>query len=506
MNNSNNSISDSINKINKLYDKLSYFDLYGSSVLCFIIITIIIFLVYSYSVVMINALIIKSDWVNQRCNPKVIPFAGFIYKPKNQSAIEFTGDNFNYCIQGILQKITGFVIQPFTFLLSYITNIFNQLNSAINVVRSFFAKLRTNFTNIAENILSRILNMLIPMQEILIALQDSFAKGQAILTAGLYTALGSYYTLQSLLGSITNIIIKILIIMASMIIMFFIIPFTIPFAITLSSIFLAVSIPLAIIVIFMTQVLHIRPDLGLPGLPKPPRCFDKNTKIQMLDRSYKTIENIQCGDILMNNIKVTAKMKLNAKDNSMYELNGIIVSGSHRVFYKNKWIHVKDYPNIKPILNYSEPYLFCLNTTSKKIIINDLVFCDWDELYDYNLEKILNCKLKDNNEIIKEPNKIHFYLDNGFTYNTNITLKNGTIKYINQIEVGDILVNNNVVYGLVEIEAKELYILPNEYLGLTKSNNKFDKLYHLFTNTKKINIDSVNYGDYNSLIDLKLTN
>lgn len=509
MNNSDNSISNSINKINKLYDKLSYFDLYGSSVLCFILITIILFLVYSYSVVMINALSIKNDWVNQRCNPKVIPFAGFIFKPKNKSAIEFTGENFNFCIQDILQQITGFAVQPFTFLLSYITNIFNQLGKAINIIRDFFAKLRTNFTNIAENILSRILNMLIPMQQILIALQDSFSKGQAILTAGLYTALGSYYTLQSLLGGITNLIIEILIIMASMIIMFFIIPFTIPMAITMSGIFLAISIPLAIIVVFMTQVLHIRPDLGIPDLPRPPSCFDKNTKIKMLDGSYKSIENMQCGDILYNNVKITAKMRLNAKDSIMYELNGIIVSGSHRVFYENKWIFVKDYPCIKPILNYSEPYLFCLNTTSKTIIINDFIFCDWDELYDCNLEQILNCKITNklkhnNNLIIKETNNIHFYIDNGFTSDTIITLENGISKCINQIEIGDILVNNDVVYGTVEIDATDLSILPHEYLGSTKLNNKVNKLYHLFTNSKKINIGPIVYGDYNSLIDLKL--
>jgi hypothetical protein len=258
----------------------------------------------------------------------------------------------------------------------------------------------------------------------------------------------------------------------------------------------------------MTQVLHIRTDLDIPELPKPPSCFDKNTKIQMLDGSYKTIENIQCSDILYNNIKVTSKMRLNAKDNPMYELNGIIVSGSHRVFHENKWIYVKDHPSIKLILNYSEPYLFCLNTTSKKIIINDLIFCDWDELYDNNLEKILNCKITNklkHNEIIKETTNIHFYLDNGFPGYTNITLENGTIKCIHQIEIGDILVNNNVVYGIVEIDATDLSILPHEYLGSTKSNNKYDKLYHFFTNSKKINIDSVIYGDYNSLIDLKLT-
>jgi hypothetical protein len=192
----------------------------------------------------------------------------------------------------------------------------------------------------------------------------------------------------------------------------------------------------------------------------------------------------------------------------MYDLNGIIVSGSHRVLYRNKWIYVKDHPKNKVVLNYYHPYLFCLNTTSKKIIINNLTFCDWDELYDNNLEQILNCKIKkkskDNTPIIKETNNIHFYLDNGFTADTKITLENGIVKCIYHIEIGDILIDNNVVYGTVEIDAKDLSILPHEYLGSIQSNNKYNKLYHLFTYSEKINIDSIIYGDYNSLIDLKL--
>ena len=168
MTESSKDINNSINKINKLYDKLTYFDLYGTSVLSFIIITIIVFLVYSYSVVMLNASAIKDDWVNQRCNPKVIPFAGFINKPSNQSIIDFTGDNFTYCVQDILTQITGFVLQPFDFIVNFLTGIFNDFAQALNFIRNFMSNIRTKFSDIAENILSRILNIMIPLQQIII--------------------------------------------------------------------------------------------------------------------------------------------------------------------------------------------------------------------------------------------------------------------------------------------------------------------------------------------------
>lgn len=507
MSESKNDISDSINKINKLYDKLTYFDLYGSSVLSFIIITIIIFLVYSYSVVMVNASAIKADWINQRCNPRVIPFAGFIYKPDNQSAVEFTGNNFNFCIQDILQKITGFMVQPFDFMVSFLSQIFDQFNKAINIIRNFFSGLRNKFSFITENILSRILNMLIPMQQMMIALEDSFAKAQAVLSAGLYTALGSYLTLQALLGAIMELVIKVLIALAAIIIGLWIIPFTWPVAATMTALFISVAIPLAIIVIFMSEVLHIRPSLRIPGIPKAPKCFDKNTKIKMADESYKSIEEIQIGDILFNNNKVTAKLKLNAEGSQMYNINGVIVSSNHSIKYNNKWIYVRDYPDKKLIPNYLEPYLYCLNTTSKELVINNIVFSDWDELYEDNLEKILNINNNYNNKdfIIKERNLIHYYLDNGFPLNTVFTLSNKKQKKIQEIEIGDVLNNNNIVYGFVEIDATDLFNKPNNYLGPNKLSGSRNKIYHLLTDSGKFSIDSELFYDYNSLIDLNLS-
>ena len=54
MNNMNNkdNMKTTINFINNTYDKLSYFDMYGNSVFIFILITIFVFLVYSYCKIM----------------------------------------------------------------------------------------------------------------------------------------------------------------------------------------------------------------------------------------------------------------------------------------------------------------------------------------------------------------------------------------------------------------------------------------------------------------------
>ena len=63
------------NFINDTYDKLSYFDLYGNSVIIFILMTLFVFLVYTYCKIMQTRESIADDWVNQRCKPEIMPFA-----------------------------------------------------------------------------------------------------------------------------------------------------------------------------------------------------------------------------------------------------------------------------------------------------------------------------------------------------------------------------------------------------------------------------------------------
>ena len=84
-------MSDSIfNVINKIYNKAGFLEKYGGSLWLTIILIIVFFVAISYFNVMNNIQPIKADWLNQRCSPSVMPFAGIINKPDNQSAFEFT--------------------------------------------------------------------------------------------------------------------------------------------------------------------------------------------------------------------------------------------------------------------------------------------------------------------------------------------------------------------------------------------------------------------------------
>jgi len=471
-NNNNNNMNNTTKFINSTYDSLSYFDLYGNSVIIFILMTLFVFLVYSYCKIMQTKEAIADDWINQRCKPQNIPFAGFISKPDGQSAFQYTSDNFQYCVQNILTNITGYALQPFQYMIQSLTTIFAKMADSIQQIREIINRLRNNFRKFAEDVLSRILNIMIPIQRIFIALMDAFQKIQGVMTGGLYTMLGSYYTLQSLMGAILELIIKVLVTLVIIIVGLWVMPFTWPAAASMSAVFLAISIPLAIIIVFMTEVLHIKSS-AIPKL----RCFDRKTRIYLDDGTFKHIEEIKPNDRLFDGSIVTAKIQVTSEGLKMYNLNGIIVSESHIVNYNGNWMPVRDHPLAIKLLSYREPYLYCINTTSKIIILNNTIFTDWDEIYGDNLEFILRHAYNEN---------IAQLIDKGFKQDTLIALKNGE-KQLTDVKIGDYLSTGGIVYGTVE--------LNNTNLG-----NK-DKLYNLLVSNGLFKAENVVQPDYNENID-----
>lgn len=447
--------------INNVYDNLSYYDLYGSSIFAFIIITILIILIFLFGQVMKNKGEIAGDWENQRCNPKYIPFAGYISKPEGKTEFEYTSENFQYCIQDVLLGISEESLKPFNYMINAITSIFVKFAESIQKIRETLASIRTNMRNIAENIFNRILNVVIPLQTMFIALNDTFNKIQGIFTAALYTGLGTYYALQSFMGAILELIIKMLVMLAIMIVGLWVMPATWPLATTMSAAFLAISIPLAVIATFMSKTLHIKSG-KIPKL----RCFDENVVFEKSNGEKICIKNIKIGDKLIDGSTVTSKIKVTSDDLKIYNLNGIIVSESHIVKYVTKWIKVEEHPRAIEI-SYNKPYLYCINTTNKLFRLNHILFTDWDEVVEDDLEYIL--KYQEENII-----------QHGFNKYDKIKMNDYSEKNISEINVGDELYDGNIVYGIVELfnnleEIKYNLLVSNKNFILNgKITNDYD--------------------------------
>ena len=147
--------------INQITKKVGYLDKYGGSVVVTGVVLLIFFLIFSYLYVMNRLKPIKADWVNQRCNPAVIPFAGIINAPPNGSVVEYTADNFYQCTQTILSLIVGYFTAPINFLVHTMTKLWVELSKSINMIRHIFAYIRGRIMSIVEDIFGKIYNILI---------------------------------------------------------------------------------------------------------------------------------------------------------------------------------------------------------------------------------------------------------------------------------------------------------------------------------------------------------
>lgn len=517
--------NDSFKTIDNIYKNLNYFDNYSTSIILFMVITLICIFISLFFYAKINSENIKRNWPTERCKPSVIPFAGFINTPDNMSFSDFTSQNFTFCTQNILSNITGEMLAPLTFVVTLLNSNVNIVKENINNARNMVDNVRVNMENITKDIMGRLVNIMIPIQQVVISVKDIFGKVQGTLLASVFAFLGAYFSLKSLLGVMVTVIVKTLIALIALTIVLWANPFAWGLAGTYTVFASLTTVATAIVLFFMVNILKVHPSITIPKV----KCYDKNTTVVMNNREKKRIIDVQVGDILFNNNEVTAKIQVETKGSTMYNLNGVIVSNSHMVKHNNTWVLVSDHPQSIKLTDYNQPFLYCLNTTNKQIVINDTCFTDWDEIFDKSLLQIHNnrfCTITDNYDI-------HKFLDGGFHGNTPINLYDGTIKNIKDIIVDDVLSNGEVIYGVVEINGNntEQFIYhidktiivggPNLIFKDNKSNKltstlemtntfknnmhfKEDKLYHLLTSTNSFTVNNIKFNDYNSSIDFLL--
>lgn len=459
-----------LEEINKAYQHSSYWDLYSTQVVLVGLITSLLIFICVYFWLGKHSQEVRDNWATMRCKPWILPFAGWIYPEQTN-----TSENFQFCIQNILLNMMGYVLAPFNYLIAGATASLDEIGQGIAQARNMTSQVRTSVSNITEETLGKIVNFLIPIQNMSIAFVDTMQKIQGILVSGLYTTLGTYYALQSVLGAVLDFIIKILLALVLVIVGLWLTPVTWGVAATMTGIFTAIAVPMAVISVFMTQVMHIPVD-GIPKL----RCFAPNTLLKLQTGHLIHIQDCKLGQILSDGGKITAILKLDANNLNMYNLHGVTVSGCHYVYWQKQgiWIPVNQHPDAIPI-QHNLDYVYCLNTTQKQIPIGTGIYADWDELYDPDvLSFVLNYDKQIGNGFHQKPKKDTIYreFNTCMDKNTPIWLYNYKTLPISNIHIGQRLINNTVVYGIVKSLGKhddvKYHLLSNGGRLLAKHNKE----------------------------------
>jgi len=515
-----------LNEINKLYNKTGYTDIHGLDLWTSIILVLVFLLAISYYHILNNLQPIKTDWVNQRCKPNIIPFAAIINKPDGISAFDYTNQNFTQCTQGILKNITNYSFKPIYYLMNAMNMIFVALNKIVNSIRELFNKLRDSTKEFVKNIMGRALNITVPIIQLIITAKTIANKTIGTFAAAVYALLGGYFQIQSITLFFMKMINKILIMLVGVItglwsISWFFPPAAIAAAAT-TVIMVLLLVPTLILKTHFGDIM----DLSTATPPGAPSCFSGNTLLKLKDNTYKKISDINLNDVLIDGSIITAKMKASSHDQEIYELDNIIVTGNHNIFHSIKgWITAKEHPDSVLVNNFKDPFVYCINTNTKTIKINGNTFADWDDIDDDDISK-----LKNNFSLPTDfnPENIHKYFDAGFHPNMNLKLENNNIVKIKDIKVNDILNNGERVCAVVSIDKKNMskmydfsidatnVLTCTKNINILKNNMNTNntanlkgieiqddclQLYHLVTDKKSFEINNVCVGDYNTSIE-----
>ena len=128
---------------------------------------------------------IQKNWPEYRCNPIYMPLS-------NDLKADFT-----YCVQNTQINLMGYLLQPFTYLVSSINSIGGEFLNNLNGVRDMLSVIRTFVTTIVENIFGVFSNVVIQFQVIMIGLKDLVGKIIGIMVTLMYIMDGSNKTMQS---------------------------------------------------------------------------------------------------------------------------------------------------------------------------------------------------------------------------------------------------------------------------------------------------------------------
>lgn len=243
-----------------------------------------------------------------------------------------SGENFTYCVQNMQSDYMSHLLQPVNYNIDIIGDMGAQLGDAVNNARGFISSLRTMIGGIVGSVFGVFLNILIHFQRIMMNVKDMMGKIAATMSSLVYILQGSLMTMTSAWG-------------------------------------------------------------GPPGQIIRTVCFHPDTCIQLQNKDFVKMKDIQLGDTLKNGTKVGAVMKISNIDEKgnyiekLYSIRDgeneekILVTGSHLVYdpILRTFVKVKDLLGRAEKINDECSEFSCLITSSHTIPIGKWLFHDWED-------------------------------------------------------------------------------------------------------------------------------
>lgn len=331
---------------------------------------------------------IQNNWSQYRCQPQMMPLAGLFGYSINE--------NFEFCLQQIIQESTKGITGPFASSMFGFTSILTNLMNSANSFRTMLATLVGGVIKIINEFKARMTAMM----------------GRVKLTASRMKTL-----MYRVYGTMFAVI------------------------------YMGLSAQTGISNFGDTFIFKFIDTFCFP--PEQPVTLDDGTIIP--------ISEVLVGDILQGGHTVETIYTFAADGQEMVQLGEIQVSSNHFLKHNGKWIMAKDHPDAVSIGGWAggaaRP-LVCLTTHDHLLPVGPYMFADYDETDEGNAEtqawvdKTLNGKTRKDT-----PSPAASY-EVGLPSSTMIKTLTG-YKPLYEIQLGDKISETDTVVGIQISETDE---------------------------------------------------
>lgn len=312
---------------------------------------------------------LDENWLEVRCYPHVVPFAGISTYGEGDGFIEKTTNNFQYCTTSTVNRFIGAFIVPFFGAFQSLTKGSSSLRRIIDTFRTMAKVMREMFGSLVDSTFKRLSNSyaaIVYLQERMKAIIKKQSAIFEIISQFFSTLPFVFYSF--LYGPIPR------------------------FAYWLKNYIGAVIAVIVICIICVVSGGPFMPFVGMATCPICIACFDASTEVlRIVDPTepalWKQVSlyEIGIGDHIVSSTTkerhiVSGVLYFTSQQYPMYDVNGVWTTGTHGLYIPT-WKRVQ---NIYPLENivWRTCDMVCLITDTHQIPIGNQLFGDFSETDD----------------------------------------------------------------------------------------------------------------------------
>lgn len=336
-------------------------------------ITLILTLFLAYILKSADIEAIKGSWGKRRCEPNIL-FTGYLYKPTDdpRSKAKFMSDNFNFCIESIITDVLKAAFTPFLKVVTHNVGGLDVINGSLNSIRKMVKNGVDGFTKIINVTMKRFKTVMYNFIEVWHRMNFITQKSMAIALSGIYAGISYLVAFQNLYDFVVKVVIIILSILVALIfLLFFILIPVMPVIFTVISVLVGAGLGSAV------------------GGMSSTFCVDPNALVVMADGQEKPLKDCIIGDKIMSRVDgkintIDGILYCNGQGEDCVSIDGVQMSGSHRVLYNDSYVLARNHPDAKSA--EKKDRLICLNTSTHDVPMKGesrIVWVgDWEEVDD----------------------------------------------------------------------------------------------------------------------------